>query len=116
LANEIRNELHGVLKRQQNERMSSISSDALEEIQEAFDKCDEIIYEVGQGVLKAHERLKSVPLIDDMIVISIQERVLWPLLQPRLYSLVGDLSDAKMDIVLHLLVLQVRSERFYGRK
>jgi len=96
--------------------MSSISSDALEEIQETFDKCDEIIYEVAQGVLVAHERLKVVPLIDGAIVLSIQERTKWPLLRTRLYSLISDLSDAKMDIVLHLLVLQVRSERFYGRK
>jgi hypothetical protein len=96
--------------------MSSISSDALEEMQEAFDKCDEIIYEVAQGVLVAHERLKVVPLIDNMIVLSIQERVIWPLMRTRLYSLVADLSDAKMDIVLHLMVLQVRSERFYGQK
>ncbi|KAF2429144.1 hypothetical protein EJ08DRAFT_698509 [Tothia fuscella] len=113
---DVLNELHGVLKRQQNERMSSISTDALEEIQEAFDKCDEIIYEVGQGVLRGHEKLKVAPVIDELYIVSIQERVLWPLLQPRLYSLVADLSDAKMDIVLHLLVLQVRSERFYGRR
>lgn len=108
--------MHAVLKRQQNERMSSISSDALEELQEAFDRCDEIIYEVGQGVLIAHARIAKVPIIDDMLVLSIQERIIWPLMRPRLYSLVADLSDAKMDIVLHLLVLQVRSERFYGRR
>jgi hypothetical protein len=105
-----------VLRKQQSERMSSISSDAMEELQEAYDKCDEIIYEVAQGVLVAHERLKDVPMIDGMVVLSIQERVLWPLMRSRLYSLVADLSDAKMDIVLHLMVLQVRSERFYGQK
>lgn len=96
--------------------MSSISSEALEEIQEAFDKCDEIIYEVAQGVLVAHQRLQIAPVIDDLVVLSLQERLQWPLMQTRIYTLISDLADAKMDIVLHLLVLNVRSERVTGRK
>jgi hypothetical protein len=108
--------LHGVLKRQQNERISSISGSAVEDIQEAVDKCDEIIYEVARAVLVAHERMGSLSSIDGMFVVSIKERAQWPLFQMRLYTLIAELSTAKMDVVLHLLVLQVRSERFYGRK
>jgi len=104
------------LRRQQNERISSISPNAQEELQEAVGKCDEIIYEVAKAVLVAHERMKNVPLIDGLLVLSTQERVQWPLFQMRLYSLIPELSSSKMDIVLHLLVLQVRSERFYGYK
>lgn len=88
----------------------------MEDIQEAMDKCDEIIYEVARGVLVAHERMKTAPCIDGLIVVSIKERTEWPLFQMRLYSLISELSGAKMDVVLHLLVLQVRSERYYGRK
>lgn len=105
-----------MLKRQQNERISSISGSAVEDIQEAVDKCDEIIYEVARAVLVAHERMGSVSSIDGMFVVSIKERAQWPLFQMRLYTLIAELSTAKMDVVLHLLVLQVRSERFYGRK
>jgi hypothetical protein len=114
--NKNRNELHAVLRRQQNERISSISPNALEQLQEAVGKCDEIIYEVARGVLVAHERMKNVPTIDGLLVLSIQERVQWPLCQMRMSSLIPELSSCKMDIVLHLLVLQIRSERFFGRR
>jgi len=104
------------LKRQQNERVSSISPNALEELQEAVGKADEIIYEVARAVLVAHERMKNCPIIDGLLVLSIQERVKWPLFQMRLPALIPRLSSAKMDVVLHLLVQEVRSERFYGEQ
>ena len=85
-------------------------------MEEAVEKCDEIIYEVARGVLVAHERMKNTAKIDGKIIVSLGERVQWPLFQLRLYSLISELSGAKMDIVLHILVVQIRSERFYGRK
>jgi hypothetical protein len=105
------NELHNVLRRQQIERISYMSSSAMEELQVAVGKCDEIIYEVARAVLVAHERMSSVPTIDGLLVISIQERVKWPLFQMRLPALIPQLSAAKMDIVLHILVQQIRRER-----
>jgi hypothetical protein len=111
LANNVSNELHNVLKRQQIERISYMSPNALEELQVYVGKCDEIIYEVARAVLVAHERMSSCPTIDGKLVISIQERVKWPLFQMRLPALIPQLSAAKMDIVLHILVQQIRCER-----
>ncbi|TID18289.1 hypothetical protein E2P81_ATG06221 [Venturia nashicola] len=108
---DVLNELHDVLKRQHVERISYMSANALEELQVAVGKCDEIIYEVARAVLVAHDRIPSVPVIDGLLVISIQERVKWPLFQMRLPALIPQLSSAKMDIVLHLLVQQIRCER-----
>lgn len=105
-----------MLLKQQSERISSFSQSAIDDLEESVEKCDEIVYEVARGVLVAHEKMKKAPVIDGMVVISIQERAQLPLFQLRLYSLVSELSAAKMDVVLQLLVLQIRSERFYGRR
>ena len=100
--------------------MAFFNTEALQEIEDYVEICDEVFHEAARGVLVAYERLRVVRpatkknekgrASDDKIYLSFDERTRWPLFQRRTSMMMEALMNAKHDITLHLLVYWVAWE------
>lgn len=117
-----RHELAAILARSQRHgRRALFDVNALEELHESIEVCDEVFHEAARGILVAYDRLKEIKqpkpkpgkdseLEREKVYLSFDEQTRWPLFQKRVGSMMEVILDAKLDITLHLLVYWVRWE------
>ena len=140
-------ELANTLARaKQNSHSSFFNADAMKEIEEYLDTCDEVFHEAARGVLVAYDRLRAIrpkentsrrkegekgeegqiasktkqtnnkQLVAEIICLSMQERAQWPLFQKRVRSMMEVLIEAKTDLILQLLVYWISWEQENRRR
>ncbi|KAF2670655.1 hypothetical protein BT63DRAFT_439640 [Microthyrium microscopicum] len=115
-----------IARAEMNFRISFFNNEALKEIEDFIETCDEVFHEAARGVLIAYDRIrvlrpkpvagKTNPAAMDAISIGFEERIKWPLFQRRMGSMMEALMNAKMDLTLHVLIYWVSWERDTRRK